>query len=200
MNPVHGNVFIKTKVVITQGLPGVKVYADGSVAPSIMSSPTRSALTDEFYGRVCVLIPIQDFGLVERFTEGPLTKKGNPDTTNSEYASIVRALEVCRSKGLGQFVVYNDSQGAVAKVNLPEVKLLPSGEFNPASAFLYRVLNRAGYIRGSGRKTTKRMPPTPAQLEIYDLFQAERKQFRLSESAIWTKLQADLARGRGEAQ
>lgn len=165
-----------------------------------MSSPTLSAVTNEFYGRVCVLIPSRDFGLVERFTEGVLTKKGNPDTTNSEYVSVVRALEVCRMNGFGRFVVYNDSQGAVAKANLSEVKWLPSGEFNPASAFLYRVLDRAGYIRGSGRKITRRMPPTPAQLEIYDLFQGDRKQFKLSESAVWAKLQADLARGMAEAR
>ena len=169
------------------------VYADGSITPSIMTSPTQSAVTNEFYGRICVVIPTHDFGLVERFTEGLLTKKGKPDTTNSEYMSIIRALEICQSEGFTQFVVYNDSISAVAKANRPEAKWLQAGEFNPASAFLYRVLGRAGYIRGSGRKITKRMPPTPAQLEIYKLFQAERKQFKLSESAIWTKLQNDLS-------
>ncbi len=200
MNPMHGNDFIMNEISDAPQLTEVVAFADGSVTPSIMTSPTESSVSAGYFGRVCIVIPTQDFGLVEPFTGGILTKKGTPDTTNSEYVSIVRALEVCKSEGFEQFVVYNDSQGAVARASLPQVKWLPSGEFNPASAFLSRVLDRAGYIRSSGRKVTKRMPPTIAQLEIFDLFQTKGRQFRLTESAVWKKLQSDLAQGRAKTQ
>ena len=160
-----------------------------------MTSPLSSRTSTEFFGRVCVIIPDQDYGLVERFTEGLLTaKKGTPDTTNSEYRSIKRAQEVCRELRLDDVIIYNDAVGAVQRAGVPEVQWLPAGEFNPASAFLDRVLKRTSYLRRSSRKVTKRMPLTSAQSEAFRLFQTEREEFKLSSSLLWTKIQSDRLR------
>ena len=171
----------------------VKVYADGSITPSLMTSPHSSETsTHQFFGRICVIIPDLDYGLIERFVEGLLTAKGNPDTTYSEFLAITRALEICKERSLDDYVIYSDAKGAVDQVAAPEVKWLPAGEFNPASAFLSRVLSRASYLRRSSRKITRRMPLTPAQDEVFRLLQADKEGIKLSSSPLWSKLQSDL--------
>lgn len=154
-----------------------------------MSSPFQSGRTTESHGRVCIIIPSVDLGVIERFYNGLITAKGNPDTTYSEFKSIVRASEVCEELKLDSYVIYNDATGAVKRANIPQVQWLPEGEFNPASSFLDRVLKRASYLRRSSRKVTHRMPLTLAQQEAFDLFQTEGKRFLLTQSSIWGKIQ-----------
>ena len=169
-----------------------EVFADGSITPAVMTGAYSSTVSNEFFGRVCIIILSEDFGLVQRFTEGLLTSKGNPDTTNSEYTSVKVALEICSARKLDDYVIYNDAQGAIQRADNPIVQWLPPGRFNPASAFLQRVIDRAAYIRRSARKVTKRMPLTDAQQEVLRLFQASRDEFKLSSSPVWTKLQHDF--------
>ena len=158
-----------------------------------MTNPHSSEKsTSEFFGRICVIIPNLDYGLIERFVEGLLTAKGNPDTTYSEFYAVTRAQQICRQRSLENYLIFCDAEGAVDRAAAPEVKWLPAGEFNPASAFLSRVLSRASYLRKSIRKVTKRMPLTPAQEEVFRLFQADKEEIKLSSSLLWSKLQSDL--------
>lgn len=57
--------------------------------------------------------------------------------------------------------------------------------------FFEQVLGRAGYLRQSSRSVKSRRPLEPHQLEAYELFCAERREFALSTSPLWQRVLAN---------
>jgi len=157
-----------------------------------MDSLTSSTVTGAFVGRLIVLIPQLDFGLIEQVTEGALTRKGDPASTQMEALAISRAREVCREQKLEDYVILTDSQGAVVLSDVRETEWLAPGRLHYASLFLDRILNRGRYLRSSSRKVIARKAPNKLQQEVYDMFQARRLEFKLSKSMLWNKIQMEM--------
>ena len=93
-----------------------------------MTTPHSSEKsTSEFFGRICVIIPNLDYGLIERFVEGLLTAKGNPDTTYSEFYAVTRAQQICRQRSLENYLIFCDAEGAVDRLIAAGRRLAPTG-------------------------------------------------------------------------
>ena len=165
-----------------------------------MSSPTSSHLLPALVGRIVVLIPTLDYGYIEQVKEGFTNKKGNPAIDLLEKMAVRRAKAICVEKNLVGFVILTDSQAAADPQDIPEVKWLEYEKLQFASLFLQRIINRARYIRRSGRKTINRPPVTTLQKEQFDLFNAERQEFELPKSPLWTKIQTEIANRVGVGQ
>lgn len=153
---------------------------------------TSSKVTDKFTGRIVVLVPDKDFGYIESSTINAVTEKGNPASTQMEILAARRAKEISEQKGFENYVILTDNQGAFEQSGIPEVRWLESGKIHFASLFLARIMNRAGYLRQSSRKVIKRAKPNRLQEEILLMFQAERLEFKLSESMLWNKIQMEM--------
>lgn len=62
------------------------------------------------------------------------------------------------------------------------------------NSYFEKVLGRASYLRQSAKKVAKRRRAEAHQVEILELFQSERREFKLSESALWARVSRDAAR------
>ena len=168
------------------------VYCDGSISPSSMNDPITSNLGTAQVGRILVLMPEGNFGWIEQLKESLLNKRGNPDSVRSEYLAIERAVELCHKLGVEKFVVLSDCVEAVKKSNREEVSVIPNERFHYAGIFLERILSRAAYLRSSYRIVKNRSPLNPFQKELFELFNAPEKSFKLSESFLWMKMKTQL--------
>src|SRR5437879_4531637 len=158
----------------------VEVFCDGSVSHAQMESPTESSVAENLVGRVLIIIPTLDFGLMESVNEGVTTPKGKPASTQVELLAIRRAQRISEEKGMKEYVIYSDNIEAVRQAESEHVVWLEAGRIHFASLFLHRVLARGRYLRHSERKITKRTPTTAAQEEIFQLFLAKNAEFQLS--------------------
>src|SRR5213593_2863852 len=90
----------------------VEVYCDGSVSPATMDGLTSSSIDRKFTGRIAVLIPQLDLGFLSKVSEGAVTVKGDPDSTQIEIAAVRRAKEICFDKGIAEYVIFTDNSSA----------------------------------------------------------------------------------------
>jgi hypothetical protein len=157
-----------------------------------MESPKESSVGENLVGRILVVIPSLDFGLMETVTDNVTTSKGKPASTQVELLAIRRAVKISEEKGLKDYVVYSDNVEAVRQAESQHAQWLEVGRIHFASLFLHRVLTRGRYLRHSARKITKRTPTTAAQDEIFQLFLAKSSEFKLSKSHLWNRIKGDL--------
>lgn len=80
------------------------------------------------------------------------------------------------------------------RLNDPRVLWAPGEEMYLPNAYFHRVLGRAGYLRRSAARVRQRRPVKPHQQEIFELFQATRSDFRLSQSLLWGRILRHLKR------
>jgi hypothetical protein len=172
----------------------IEVYSDGSVSPATMESLTSSKIS-AFVGRIIVLIPQLDYGVLEQVTEGTLTSKGNPDSTNVEILAAKRAQEICHQRGIAHYSILTDNLGVAEHSGIDGVRFLEPGKVHYASLFLDRVLSRARYLRHSSRKILNRAKPNQLQRELYRLFISEKCEIQLSKSLLWQKIQMEIPAG-----
>src|SRR2546428_6573544 len=163
----------------------VEVFCDGSLSPAEMESPKESSVGENLVGRVLIIIPSLDFGLIESVSEGVTTPKGKPASTQVELLAIRRAQRISEEKGMREYIIYSDNIEAVRQSESEHVQWLEAGRIHFASLFLHRVLARGRYLRHSFRKTTKRTPTTAAQEEIFQLFLVKNSEFPLSMCHLW---------------
>jgi len=173
-------------------LVSVEVYCDGSLSPAKMENLMSSAVSSKFVGRIIVLIPQLDYGVIEQIKGGILTSKGNPDSTQVEALAAKRAKEICYEKGLSNYVVLTDSQGVVNS-GIEGVKYLKPGSVHYASLFLDRIMKRARYLRHSSRKIVSRAKPNRLQEELFRMFTSNKSEIQLSKNLLWQKIQMELA-------
>ena len=106
--------------------PRAEAYCDGSVSPALMKGVTSSSLNySSQIGRIAVLIPALDLGLLERMREGVLTAKGNPDSLQMEILAIRRAGTILVQKGVEHFVIFTDNPDAVVRAGVDAVRWTP---------------------------------------------------------------------------
>ena len=172
----------------------IEVYCDAGISPSSMPSPTASLTRLEWVGRIVVLIPSIDYGFIRQVREGILNKKGNPASNLVEIMAIRKAKEICLEKRLSDYVILTDILAKPSTTGVQEAQWLPWGRVHLASLFLQRVMDRAGYLRSSSRKVITRRPVGELQAEEFRLFNADRLEFELSKSALWRKIQSEIAR------
>lgn len=158
-----------------------------------MDGIQSSKIGENFVGRIAILIPELDYGLVEQLHEGAVDSKGNPASTQVEIIAVKRAKEICAGRKLTDYVILTDNQSAFEQSGIADVEWLAPGRKHLASLFLQRVMNRARYLRSSDRKTINRAPPNRIQDELYRLFRAEKEEFRLSKSMLWSKILMEMA-------
>lgn len=170
-----------------------EVYCDAGISPARMPTPNTSTLVPELVGRIVVLIPDLDYGCIEQVDEGITDKKGNPSSNFVEILGIRRAKEICLQKKLKDFEILTDVMAEAVTTGVPEARWIDRGRQNLASLFLQRIVNRARYLRRSSRKVVTKTPTSLVQSDEFRLFNAERLEFRLSESALWNKIQSDFA-------
>jgi hypothetical protein len=98
---------------------------------------------------------------------------------------------VCTDLGLANYIIFSDCQGVVEqpKNNLVEWRsreqmYLPNSVFD-------KVLGRASYVRQSSKTVVKRKPAQPHNVEAFELFNAPRREFKLSASALWARVTRD---------
>jgi hypothetical protein len=127
----------------------VSVYCDGSISPASMEDAQSSRLLTELAGRIAILIPELDYGLIEQVRSNLTTKDGNPASTQLEFFAITRAEEIINGK---KYVIFSDCVGAVELTKSEKAKFLPLGRPHYGSLFLHRILTRARYLRHSSRK------------------------------------------------
>lgn len=171
----------------------VPVYCDGSISPASMEDAQSSGLLAELTGRIAVLIPELDYGLIEQAKSNLTTEDGNPASTQLEFFAIMRAEVITKERIEGKnYVIFSDCLGAVELAKSERVKFLPLGRPHYGSLFLHRILTRARYLRHSARKVLNRAPLTPLQNEQYRLFREERSEFKLTDSLLWTKILEEI--------
>ncbi len=169
----------------------VNAYCDGSISDAILINPLQSRLSKEFVARLIVLVPTCNLGLIEQTRSGILTPRETPKSVFAEEFAIRKAIEFCVNHQVGEFVVYSDCEGAIKKVNDARVQWVPRKDLRLPNKFFERILGRAAYLRQSEGKVKKRKLPTQIHWEIFNLFQAERQEFRLSESLLWAEISND---------
>lgn len=172
----------------------IEVYCDGSVTNALMVDVFKSAIGNEYVGRAMVLVPVLDFGLIEQTRVGMVTMQGQPASNEAEMFAIRSALKVCGALSIADYVVYNDCQGAVAQFTVDHVEWRGREEMYLPNSYFDKVLGRASYLRATNNKVKKRKPAEPHQVEIFNLFQSPRCEFRLSESPLWARVSRDAAR------
>jgi len=165
-----------------------------------MRSPTVSELLPKMVGRIVVLIPSIDYGYIEQVREGILTKKGKPAATLLESLAVEKARQICAEKRLAGFKILTDNLPSSRTAGSPGVEWLAAGKLQLASLFLQRIVNRARYLRRSSRKVITRPQPNEVQKDVFRLFNAEKLEFQLSKSALWNKIQAEIASARNAGQ
>lgn len=171
-----------------------QVFCDGSITNAEITGPFESRMTDTFVGRVMVLVPEHDLGLISQRRDGVMTRRGTPASAYVEELAIRAALAFAEARGLGAVEVFSDCTGAIGAVGDPRVRWASRESLYLPNAFFDKVLTRASYLRESARRGVKRKPVEPYQIEIFELFQAPEKIFRLSESPLWARVCRDAAR------
>lgn len=171
-------------------MPIVNAYCDGSISNAVLLNPLQSQLTEEYVARLIVLIPRYDFGLIEQTRAGILTPRRTPNSVFAEELAIRKAIEFCTNQEFEDFVIYSDCKEAIAKVKEPRVIWASRKDMHLPNTYFERILGRASYLRQTEGKVKKRKP-TEIHQEIFDLFQAKRKEFRLSESLLWAEISKD---------
>jgi hypothetical protein len=169
----------------------IEVYCDGSISPAAMENLASSKVSSTFIGRILILIPELDYGILEQVEEGIMTSKGNPDSTHVEVLAAKRASEICSEKGIANYVILTDSLGAAEHSGIDAVIFLEPGKLHYASLFLERVLSRARYLRHSSRKVLNRAKPNKLQEELYQMFVSKRYEIQLSKNLLWQKIQME---------
>jgi hypothetical protein len=172
----------------------VEVFCDGSVTNAVMTDAFTSHLGDEYVGRAMVVIPALDFGVIEQTRVGVVTKYGTPASNEAEAFAIRAALAVCSRRDLAKYIVFSDCQGAVALFKGSPVQWRSREQMYLPNSFFDRVLGRAGYLRQTKNTVGKRNPVEPHQTEAFELFQAPRQEFKLSESPLWARVVRDARR------
>lgn len=175
-------------------LTAVAVFCDGSLTNAVLSDEFTSTLGDEFVGRAMVVIPACDIGMIRQTREGMLTRRGTPASEEAEIFAIRTALELCRVKGLADYIIYSDCRGAVDRFGGHPVEWRSRRELRLPNDFFDNVLRRGQYLRSSSRKVSTRRPLQPHQTEAFELFNAACREFRLSESALWERICRDASR------
>jgi len=170
----------------------IEVYSDGSVSPAIMENLTSSQVSSTFVGRIIVLIPHLDYGILEQVKEGIITSKGNPDSTNVEILAARRAKEICNQRGIANYTILTDNLGVAEHSGIDGVRFLETGKVHYASLFLDRILSRARYLRHSSRKVLNRATANQLQEELYRMFVSEKHEIQLSKSLLWQKIQMEI--------
>ena len=178
----------------------IEVYCDAGISPASMPSPTASALQPTLVGRIVIVIPALDFGFVEQLREGILNKKGHPSSDLLEAAAVAKAREICADKKLEDHIIFTDSLSSAKAAGRPDVRWLEPGRLHLASLFLQRIVNRARYLRRSSRKVIARAPLNEVQKDAFRLFNAGQLEFKLSKSALWNKIQSEIAAAEGRGQ
>jgi hypothetical protein len=108
--------------------------------------------------------------------------------------AIRTALELCRDRGLVDYVVFSDCQGAVRRFGGHPVEWRSREELRLPNDFFDKVLGRASYLRRTVGRVSKRLAAQPHQIEAFELFNAPHKEFLLSESALWGRVDRDAVR------
>ncbi len=157
-----------------------------------MENLASSNVGSTFVGRIIVLIPKLDYGLLEQVKEGILTSSGHPDSTYVEILAAKRAKEICNEKGIANYIILTDSQGAAEQSKIEWVTYLERGRVHFASLFLDRIMNRGRYLRHSSRKVLNRANPSKLQEEVYQMFSSEKCEITLSKSLLWQKIQMEM--------
>lgn len=178
----------------------VEVYCDVGISPASMPSPSSRHLQPTLVGRIVILIPALDFGLVQQVREGILNKKGNPSSNHIEILAVRKAKEICVGRSLANYVILTDILASAETTGVQEARWLEPGRLQLASLFLQRIVNRARYLRQSSRKVITRVQPNEVQRDEFRLFSAESLEFALSKSALWNKIQSEVAAAKGLGQ
>ncbi len=169
----------------------IEVYCDGSVTNAVMIDAFTSELGSEFIGRAMVVIPALDFGLIEQTRADMVTEFGMPRSSEAEAFAIRTALKVCIDLGLANYMVFSDCQEAVEQLKNARVEWRSREQMYLPNSVFDKVLGRAGYLRQSSKTVGKRRPAQPHNVEAFELFQAPRREFKLSASALWTRVTRD---------
>lgn len=172
----------------------IHVYCDGSITNADMLGPYESSITNTYVGRVMVLVPARNLGYIAQHREGVVTRRGTPDSSYVEELAIRAALGVATRLGLEEVEVFSDCEGAVGRVADPRVRWASRESLYLPNAYFDKVLGRAGYLRKSAGKVGQRRKVEPHQVEAFELFRAPEREFRLSESALWARVQSDARR------
>ena len=72
------------------------------------------------------------------------------------------------------------------------MKWLEANRIHFASLFLDRIMKRARYVRQSKRKVSNSLKVNRLQLEIYQMFIADKHDFKLSTNMLWQKIQMEM--------
>ncbi len=170
----------------------IEVYCDGSISGATLEDIERH--TANFIGRIVVVIPELNYGLIEKFDDDLMLPNGHGNFLHAEVVAIRRAGEVCGMKGRElnrRFVIYSDNSDAIRIARLSHVKWIGPQERHLADAYLKLVVSRWGYLRRSEGKVHRRRPATPRHLELAQLLNAEHLEFRLSESPLFRMFQTE---------
>lgn len=170
------------------------VYCDGSITNADLRGPYESCMTEVFVGRVMVLVPERDVGYIAQRREGLLTKRGTPDSVRVEELAILAALEFTGRHALGEVAVFSDCQGAIERVRDPRVQWASREQLYLPNAFFDKVLGRASYLRQTAGRVRQRRKEEPHQREVFELFNAPEREFRLMSSPLWARVQRDVRR------
>lgn len=166
----------------------IEVFSDGSASPTVMPDPYSSAVTQTFVTRGFVVAEALDLGLISQ-DQGELGtgRRGRP--LGAEEYSIRLAQDLCARHQVREFMIYNDNKGAVDATGSDRVEWRRRAVTHLPNRFFEHILRRAAYLRQTPGRATRRAPLLPHQQEIFDLFNAKRAEFKLSDSALWAHLQ-----------
>jgi ribonuclease HI len=172
----------------------ISVYCDGSISAAVLMNPMESHPGGDYVARLIVLIPELDLGTIRQERSDILTPRGTPNSNKVEALAVQTAFEFCAENGIKDFVVYSDCKPTVECLNDPRVRWAPREAMYLPNTFFDRVLGRAGYLRRSEGRVQRRRPVEPHQQEIFELFQAVHRDFRLSQSLLWGRILRDVKR------
>lgn len=141
-------------------------------------------------GRVMIVIPCLDYGLIERFYDNLTRADGSENSLYAEQVAIKRADEI-RAKKVSEihpeFLILSDNYTAIERTGIQNAAHIVPQSFHYADAYLKKIVQRLGYLRRSSGRVTRRKPFTPSQLEITSLGKTERNEFQLSESPMYSE-------------
>lgn len=169
-------------------VPTISVYCDGSVTDSVLTDVYESSVGPELVGRAVVVAPEIDLGVIKQTTEGMVTARGTPASEVAEIFAINTALGLCQRERLHDFVVFSDCQGAVRRFPDMPVEWRRRDEMRLPNDFFDKILRRGSYLRRTEGKVYRRRPPQDHQTEIFELFNADHREFRLSDSPLWARV------------
>jgi hypothetical protein len=141
------------------------VYCDGSVSNSILTDVFTSRTGEQYVGRVMVLVPAHDIGLITQTRGAMITPRRTPASTEAETFAIRTALNLCHSRAFAGHTIYSDCRGAVEQFPEHPVEWRSRQELRLPNDFFDKVLRRAAYLRSSSGKVARRKPATPHQVE-----------------------------------